>query len=199
LPAALLERRPDVRQAEAQLMAANAQIGVAEAAMLPGLTINARAGATQILVGPGNDSTFAQVQGLLGQVLPFLGGAQLRHEAGAARADWRAAVATWQGAVLNALAEVADALSAVHSTTAVRQALEAQVAALRDAVALSRDRFVNGLANYLEVVEAQLQLLPAELNLARARAAELTAIVTLYRTLGGGWATEEPKKTAKAQ
>ncbi len=194
VPGALLERRPDIRQAEARLVSANAQVGAAYAARLPQLTLSLTGGLESSSLGElfsGGAVTYAA--GLLGSFLaPIFNGAQLTHRYRAQQASFRAAVALYRGAVLNALSEVSSLVVAGEKLRESRIELEKLVSARREAVTLSHDRFTNGVASYLEVVNAEQNLFPAELQLAQTIGAQFVVEAQLYRALGGGWRAAAP-------
>jgi len=191
LPAGLLERRPDVLQAEQNIVAANALVGVAIADFLP------RIGLTTLYGGQSSElenvvksaGTVWSIGAALSGPL-FQGGRLYYAYKGnvAAREETRLA---YEKTVLNALAEVSNALVSRQKFAASQVELERQVVALNNAVRLSTVRYTDGLAGYYEVVDSQQQLFPAEIALARTRLNELTSFVQLYRALGGGWRAEE--------
>ena len=187
LPASLLERRPDVVQAEQLLVAANADVGVARALFFPAVSLTGFLGALSgdlaSLLG-----TSGGVWTAGGSLLqPVFHGGRLRHNLEAARARFEAAVAEYQKAALNGYREVANALIAIQKLGQVRQRRLEGVAALRDAADLSRERYASGLATYFEILEADQQLFQQQLLVAQARGTELQARADLYRALGGGW------------
>jgi multidrug efflux system outer membrane protein len=192
LPAALLERRPDLRQAEARLIAANAQVGAVFAEYFPHLTLSAHGGAESTSLGTlltSGAATFGI--GLVANwLMPLLNGAQIRHRHRAQQANWCALVATYQQTLLAALAEVADALATLDQLREQRLQLTAEVRARSESVTLAKERFRNGVASYLEVVQAEQNLLPAEFSLAQTIGAQFVATTQLYRALGGGWQSE---------
>ncbi len=187
LPAALLERRPDVVQAEQVLVAANANIGAAKALFFPAISL------TGFLGGISGDlTTFLGGDGAVwslspGLLQPVFQGGRLRRNVEAAQARFDAAVAAYQKAALNSYREVANALVTIQKLADVRVQRQVGVAALRDASDLSRSRYDSGLANYIEILSADQQLFEQELLLAQTRGAELRARAELYRSLGGGW------------
>ena len=194
MPASLLERRPDVRQAEEAVMSANAEVGAAFAAMLPGLTFNGNVGVQASQLGhlfTGNAVTFL-VSGVFNELFPFLNGAQNLHRWRGQEAAFVAAVVDYRRAVLTALQEVADALAAIRSYRQMRVELEAQVAAQVESVRLAKERFTTGVASYLDVVQAEQNLFPTELTLARTIGLQFTVLAQLYRALGGGWQVPPP-------
>jgi multidrug efflux system outer membrane protein len=187
LPSALLERRPDVKGAEDLLVAANADIGAAKALFFPNFSLTSTLGsATRDLSNIADRR--AAVWSVAGGVLqPVFQGWRLFYNYEATKFRFEQAVAEYQRAAQNGFREVADALVTVEKLRDVRAELEASVQALANAARLSRLRYDTGLANYLEILIADQQLFDQELLLARARGAQLNAVVQLYRTLGGGW------------
>jgi outer membrane protein, multidrug efflux system len=187
LPASLLERRPDVLQAEQLLVAANADVGVARALFFPALTLTGLLGAISgdvaTLLG-GSGGVWQASPGLL---QPIFTGGRLRRNLEAARATVDEAAAEYQKAALNAYREVADALIRIQKLAEARAQRELGVAALEDASTLARSRYESGLASYLEILTADQQLFVEQLRLAETRGAELRARADLYRALGGGW------------
>ena len=187
LPSELLERRPDVKAAEDLLVAANADIGAAKALFFPNFSLTSTLGsATRDLSNIADRR--AAVWSVAGGVLqPVFQGWRLFYNYEATKFRFEQAVAEYQRAAQNGFREVADALVTVEKLRDVRAELEASVEALANAARLSRLRYDTGLANYLEILIADQQLFDQELLLARARGAQLNAVVQLYRTLGGGW------------
>lgn len=191
LPAALLERRPDVLRAEQNVVAANAQVGVAIGNFLPRVGLSSLYGGQSteienIVKKSGNVwSIGAAVTG------PLFQGGRLYYGYKFDVAAWEEALLAYEQTVLNALAEVSNTLVARQKFVAANVELERQVLALQDAVSLSNQRYAGGLANYYEVLEAQQELFPAENALARNRLNAVLSVVQLYRALGGGWQAEE--------
>jgi multidrug efflux system outer membrane protein len=187
LPASLLERRPDVVEAEQLLVAANADVGVAKAMFFPTISL------TGFLGGVSGDvftllGSSGGVWSLGGGLLqPVFEGGRLRRNLDAARASFDEAVAQYQKAALNGYREVANALVTIQKVADVRVQREAGVVALQDAADLARSRYQSGLASYYEILEADQQLFQQELLLAKARGTEFQARADLYRALGGGW------------
>lgn len=191
LPSSLLERRPDVRAAERRLMAANAQIGVAEASFFPRFDLTGFLGfastdLTRIAAGGASDMLFGAA-GTFGYTAPILGGERLKANLATAKAEHKAATLLWKRAGLTALREVNDALVQVQKTAEAHTAREAQAEALRRAVEKADQRYRGGVANYLEILTAQEQLLAADLAATQAKGQQFLALVALYRALGGGW------------
>ncbi|HEX2570183.1 MAG TPA: efflux transporter outer membrane subunit [Polyangia bacterium] len=194
LPGSLVERRPDLRQAEAGLIAANAQVGAAFAQFFPQFVFNASGGVESASLS----TTFTTAAATFGVslvvnwLIPLLNGYQIKHRYRAQQANWRALVAAYRQTVLNALAEVSNALIAVQKLREQRTQLEAEVRARNESVELAKVRFRNGVASYLEVVQAEQNLFPAELQLAQTIGAQFVAMTQLYRALGGGWQLPPP-------
>jgi multidrug efflux system outer membrane protein len=190
VPAALLERRPDVVEAEQLLHAANADVGAAKALFYPTISLTGSVGAvsgdlTDLLKG---DSVIWSIGANLFQ--PIFNAGRIRGNYDAARARFDRALAEYQQTAINAYREVADALIAIQKLAAVRVEQEAGVLALRDASQLSRERYDIGLSSYLEILIADQELFERELDLATTRGSEMRALAQLYRALGGGWQPE---------
>ncbi|HEV8711296.1 MAG TPA: efflux transporter outer membrane subunit [Candidatus Binatia bacterium] len=187
LPSQLLERRPDILQAEQTLVAANARVGVAEANFFPrvGLTSlygGASADVENVVKGSGN------IWSVAGQLAgPILQGGQIFENYQAALAQWEQAKLQYEQTVIRAFQEVSNALTDQQKLAEVREEQTRAVTALRESVRLSTLRYTGGFANYFEVIEAQQQLFPAENTLAQVQRDQLIAVVELYRALGGGW------------
>ena len=190
LPAQLLERRPDVRQAEQLLVSANAEVGVATAAFFPTLSLTGLFGNVSPELGDllSKGKTWKFGAGLLGPI--FQGGA-LKRNRQAARARRDEARVQYEAAVTRSLAETSTALAARTKLVETERQRERTVQAYREAVRLATMRYRSGLSAYFEVLEAQQQLFPAEIQLAQTRRDQLIAVVSLYRAIGGGWRAEE--------
>jgi multidrug efflux system outer membrane protein len=187
LPSDLLERRPDVRAAEDLLAASNANIGAAKALFFPNFSLSAALGGASHDLSNILDKR-AQIWSVAGGVLqPVFQGWRIFFNYEATKARFDQALAQYERAVQNGFREVADALVSVEKLAELRAELERSVAALGNAARLSRVRYDTGLANYLEILIADQQLFDQEILLARARGAQLNAVVQLYRALGGGW------------
>ncbi|HXN35021.1 MAG TPA: efflux transporter outer membrane subunit [Opitutaceae bacterium] len=187
LPSALLERRPDVRQAEEVARAANAGIGVVVGGFLPRIGLSALLGA----VSPSLDAITSRRAGLwsvgAGATGPLFQGGGLRGQYDEAKAAWEEAKLRYQQAALNAFADVSSALVSRGRLSEKRAQEERAVGAYLEAVKLSTQRYSLGRASYFEVLQAQQLLFPAEVALAQTRRDELDSVVQLYRALGGGW------------
>lgn len=194
LPSSLLERRPDLRQAEAQLHAETARVGAAQANLFPKLSLTAALGLANPDLGALLSGQVVQWSygGVLGWLAPFLGREQLLAAVEAQNGRAAEVTAQYFAAVLNALREVDDALSALELVGKQVAALEAQVKAVMEQRALAESRYQSGVTSFLEVTTAEEAVLPAQLSLENARASRFTALVSLYRALGGGW--KSPKQ-----
>jgi multidrug efflux system outer membrane protein len=195
LPAALLERRPDVRQAEARLVSGNALVGAAYAALFPALSFSSSAGLQSASLSDLFTSgafTFG-LSVLINWLAPILNGAANAHRYRAQQATVVSLVAQYRRVVLGALADVSTALVAIDKLRDVRVALTESVRARFESVALAKTRFNNGVASYLDVTQAEQNLFPAEIQLAQTIGLQFVALSQLYRVLGGGWQMEEPQ------
>jgi multidrug efflux system outer membrane protein len=198
LPSSLLERRPDIRQAESQLAAATARIGVARADFFPRVQLSGALGAGGLMV---NGSWFGPtgVLQLLPQVtLPIFNRGRVRAGVGSAEARAMEAAVRYEQTIQQAFREVSDALVEHRKRREFRVEQERLVESLRDAARLANIRYQGGVTSYLEVLDTERQLFDAELLLAQAQRDELLGVVRLYRALGGGWATEEPTDQSKS-
>jgi multidrug efflux system outer membrane protein len=186
LPSDLLERRPDLRQAEQELVAANAEVGVAVADYFPRISLTAAFGglAPELSELFGDGKRWSVGAGFL---TPVFQGRRLQNQHRAAVARWEQARVLYEQSVSNAFAEVSTALVAYRKLADVERELALAVAGHREAVELSNSRYLSGLSDYFEVLQAQRQLFPAENALAQTRFARLATLVQLYRALGGGW------------
>jgi outer membrane protein, multidrug efflux system len=187
LPATLLERRPDVRQVEQQLVSANARIGVVKAEFFPKLSLTALLGTAspEISALTGGSATIWAVAGMFSG--PLLNAGRTLGAYRATIAQWEQARLSYEQTVLGALREVSDALTALAKLNDAEAAQDVAVKALEEAVEHATDRYRQGLANYFEVLEALQQLYPAQNTLALIRLNRLLAYAQLYRALGGGW------------
>ena len=187
VPSQLLERRPDLIEAEQILVASNAREGQALADYFPRIGLTALAGSVstelddRLTSGTGFWSIGASAAGRL-----FTFG-RTTYTWKATQAASDASRAAYGGTVLEALREVSDGLTAREKLVTVRTEQESAVAALRESVDISQTRYRGGLSTYLEVLDAQQQPYPAEFDLARTHRDQLLVVVRLYRALGGGW------------
>lgn len=191
IPSTLLERRPDLVEAEQGLVAANARVGESIANFLPriGLTTFYGRQSNELSEFLDGGSRAWSVAGTL--TGPIFQGGRIWSLFQASKAEREAATRLYDQRVLVALREVSDALVAWERLAVARTAQARAVAAYREAVRLSNVRFWGGLATYFEVLTAQELLFPAELRLARIELARLQALVRLYKALGGGWSLDE--------
>jgi multidrug efflux system outer membrane protein len=187
LPTSLLERRPDVKEAEQFLVASNADIGAAKALFYPTINLTGFLGGVSgdlVSFLGGSGGVWSAGAGLL---QPIYQGGRLRRNAEAVQARFDQAVAGYQKAALNGYREVSNALVTIQKLAEQRIQYEAGVTVLLDASDLSRARYDAGLASYIEILTADDDLFQQQLRLAQTRGAELRARAELYRTLGGGW------------
>ena len=192
LPSALLERRPDIRQAEQLLRSANAQVGVAEANFFPQLTLTALFGRVSpelSMLTAGSANAWSAAASLAG---PIFHGGQLRSQYRQAKAARDQAVLQYQATVLNAFQEVSTALVAREELAKARLEQTRAVAAYQEATRIATERYRHGQASYYEVLQEQQLLFPAENALALTQLNQLIAVVQLYRALGGGWQEKAP-------
>jgi len=187
LPSQLLARRPDIEQAEAQLKAANANIGVARAQFFPQLSLSASAG----VGGDSFPSIFSAgsraIYGLGQLAQPIFEGGKLRGQLNLSREQEQEMLLTYQKTVIGAFRDVSNALIALNKQRANRIEQEKLVTAAQDATRLARIRYQGGATNYVEVLTTDSTLLSAQLNLVTAQQQEALALVQLYGALGGGW------------
>jgi NodT family efflux transporter outer membrane factor (OMF) lipoprotein len=192
LPATLLDRRPDIRQAEEVLVAANAQIGAAKALYFPTFSL------TGILGLESDDlkdfiSASARTWSIgVGILQPIFNAGRIRSFNEAAAARHLQTLASYEQVIQTAFREVSDALIGYRKTREQRVQQELLVEALADSAALANTRFLGGIDSYLQVLDAERQLFDAELELSRVQANELLNIVQLYKALGGGWQPDQP-------
>ena len=187
LPSSLLERRPDIRQAEEQLVAANAEIGVARAAYFPDVSLSGSGGfqssaLTNLFSGPAGAWSFGAS---LAQ--PIFTGGRLRSGVRLAEAQQQTATLFYQQSIQEAFRSVSDALVAYRKTREFRTQQELLFESAKDAARLSQMRYTGGATGYLEVLTNETNAFSAELGLVQARLNELLALVQLYEALGGGW------------
>jgi len=188
IPASMVSRRPDVRASEMALKSANARVGVAQGSMYPVLSISATGGLNSFkssnwFTMPA--SLFGTVAGNLAQ--PVLNQRRLQTQLEVARVQREQAVIRFRQSVLNAVGEVSNALVRLEKLDSQQRIAAERVQTLQQAVHNAGMLFRSGLADYLEVITAQSNALQAELVLADIRRQRLSAMVELYRALGGGW------------
>jgi multidrug efflux system outer membrane protein len=187
LPSSLLERRPDVREAEAQLHAATARIGVAKGDLFPKLIVTGDYGT----YSPNTDGLFkknSEIYQILGGVsMPIFTGGKVGKQVDVARARAEQSRYSYEQTVLTALREVEDAVAGVRASRNQVAAQQTQVDALRRALRLAEMRYQSGASSYLDLLDSQRSLFGAELSLAQVQGQQATAAITLYKALGGGW------------
>ncbi len=187
LPSRLLERRPDIRQAEAQVIAANAQIGVAKADYFPQISLTANGGfqssaLTSLFTGPAGLWNFG---GSLAQ--PIFAGGRIRSNVRSSEARQQEAALVYQQTIQQAFRGVSDALVEYRKDREFREQQEQLAFSAQDAARLSETRYRGGATSYLEVLTNETNYFNAELGLAQAQFNELLGLVRIYRNLGGGW------------
>ena len=187
LPSSLLERRPDIREAEAQLIAANAQIGVAKAAYFPDISLTATGGyqssaLTSLFTGPAGMWNFG---GSL--VQPLFAGGKIRSGVKYSEARQQEALLTYRQTIQQAFRGVSDALVEYRKDREFRQQQQQLALSAQDAARLSDVRYRGGAASYLEVLTNETNYFAAEQGLAQAQLNELVGLVRIFRSLGGGW------------
>jgi multidrug efflux system outer membrane protein len=190
LPSELLERRPDIRQAEQNLVAANANIGVAKAMFFPQISLlgsggaafgHSQFGGTRIPAPLGIGTYTAALS------QPIFEGGALRNNLRFAKSEDRQALIGYQQTIQRAFGDVSDALIGYDKNHSVRERQEQSVKDLQESVNVSLMRYRGGTSNYLEVLDSQRSLFNAELTLAQARNNEYQGLIQLYKALGGGW------------
>jgi len=187
LPSSLLERRPDIRAAEATLMAATANIGVAKAAYFPQISLTGFMGGqssqlANLFSGPGGSWNFGpQV------TLPIFNAGRVKSGVKFTEAQQRLALTQYQQSIKTAFREVSDELVEYRKVKEIRAQQESLVTTLQDRSRLAYLRYQGGVDTQLNALDADRDLFAAELNLAQTRRNELLALVQLYKALGGGW------------
>jgi len=192
MPAELLVRRPDIAASEALLAAANANVAVARAALLPSITLTGSAGyASSTLLALGSSSaTVLSIAAALAQ--PIFDGGQRRAAVDFSASRERELVEVYRAAILNGFADVESALAATGRTADQERYQEEAVREARRALSLAEIRYREGADDLLVVLDAQRTAFTTEDQLAQTRLARLQATVGLYRALGGGWTVPEP-------
>ena len=190
LPSALLERRPDILEAEQRLIAANAKIGVAKAAFFPQISLTGNFGAqslefSDLFVGASRIWTFGPAV-----TVPIFNAGRNQANLAVSRAQQEQALIAYEQTIQQAFREVEDALLSYHKTREVRTTRERLVNASREALQLAEFEYLNGQATSLDVLAAQREALNAEISLVQTRRDQLIAVVQLYKALGGGWNPE---------
>jgi multidrug efflux system outer membrane protein len=187
LPSQLLERRPDIQQAEQTLVAANAQIGIARAQFFPQLSITTSAGVGGNEFSNLFDVSGKTIYGIGSLTQPIFEGGKLRGQLKLSRETKEEMVLNYQKTIATAFRDVSNALIALNKQRVNREEQEKLVAAAQDATRLARLRYQGGATGYLEVLTTDSSLYSAELNLVNAQQGEAVTVVQLYSALGGGW------------
>jgi multidrug efflux system outer membrane protein len=194
LPSALLERRPDLRRVEQELVAANAQIGVAKSLFFPQLSLTGFLGkaSPELAALTAGTSTVWQAGGALTGPLFQGGKIYQNYKASVAQAEeakWR-----YEQSVIQAFQEVSTSLAALEKLAGAETEQVRSVKALEKSVQISNDRYLYGLSSYFEILESLQRLYPAQYTRAQIRLNRLLAYVQLYKALGGGWNLENPQQ-----
>jgi len=190
LPSSLLARRPDISQAEQNLISANAQIGVAKAAFFPQISLTGTGGGAV-----GRSTVFSSIVnsnigtwgGAAQLTQPIFTAGRLRGNLHSAESQQRQSLIAYKQAIQGAFRDVSDALISYQKYYEVRKAQEDTVQDLSDSVSTSLKRYRGGITTYLEVLDNQRSLFSAQLTLAQDRGNEFQSLVQLYKALGGGW------------
>lgn len=187
LPSTLLERRPDIRQAEQQLIALNAQIGVAKADFFPQISLTGAGGyqssaLSNLFTGPAGLWSFGG-----GLTQPLFAGGRIRNRLRFAEAQQQEAALSYQRTIQQAFREVSDALVGYRKNREFRGRQQQLTSSAEDATRLSNMRYSGGVTSYLEVLDSDTRHFTAQITLAQAQFNELRSLVQIYRALGGGW------------
>ena len=193
LPSTLLEARPDIRQAEQNLIAANAKIGIAKAALFPTISLTAGLGGESKDLGDVLKSAARIWNGGLSLNLPVFDSGRLSSKVDQASAAQKQLLASYERAVQNGFTEVNDALVNVRQNTEREAALNASQASASKALEIANNRYKSGYTGYLEVLDAQRVFNDTSLAYVQSRQARLTSTVELFKALGGGWVAAEVK------
>lgn len=187
LPSQLLDRRPDIREAEANLMAANADIGVARADFFPNISLTGTAGLESYALNSLFNTSAGLWNGVAAVTQPIFEAGALRSGMRLVRAQQDQMVLTYKQTIIDAFQQVSDALIAYQKDREFREQQERLTSAAADADRLSKVLYQHGGASYLQVITSETNYFAAELNLAQAKLNERLALVELYNALGGGW------------
>ena len=187
LPSELLDRRPDVREAEQQLISANAQIGAAKALYFPSISLTGAFGAMStalgdLFTGPARTWSFAA-----GLTAPIFNAGAIAGQVQQAEAGQRLALANYDKTVQAAFGDVEDALIVTQKSREILAAQQRQVTALADYRRLARLRYDNGYTSYIEVLDAERSLFEAQIAYTQQQDVVLTSLIGIYKAMGGGW------------
>ena len=198
LPSQLIDRRPDIRQAEQQLIAANANVGVAKARFFPAISLTGAFGrASNLLRGLVESGAQNVHTASLGVDVPIFTGGALTGNYEAARAQAEQAALAYRRTVLVALQEVSDALVSLDRNRAEVEGNRERARVSAESLRLAELRFRSGVISFLEVLDAQRQLFSAQLDLNASELNQRLSAVQLYRALGGGWKQREANQQAE--
>ena len=187
IPSQLLERRPDIQQAEAKLIAGNARIGVAKAQFFPNISLTSFGGSVSSQLNSVFDAKNSYWYASTSLTQPIFSGGRIRNNYRLSVAQQQEMILAYRNTILNALKDVSNSLVAYQETRGRRVELAAQVDSAADAVRLARLRYSGGNTSYLEVLTTDTDLYSAQLLLAQAQQQEAFSVVQLYVALGGGW------------
>jgi outer membrane protein, multidrug efflux system len=187
LPSALLDRRPDIRQAEQLLVAANARVGVAKSLFFPSISLTGAGGFQDYHLGNLIKTDGAVYSYGGGITMPIFNAGKLWANYKASKAQREAAILSYQRSIQEALRDVADSLVGYQKAKEYRAQREIFVTTLRDQLRLADMRYRGGVSSYLEVLDTERQALDAELSYAQAYLSELNSVIYVYKALGGGW------------
>ena len=193
LPSTLMETRPDIRQAEELMIAANANIAVAKAALYPSISLTANYGGESLVLGDVLKSAARIWTGGVTLNLPIFDAGKLNARIDQASAKQKQALASYEGAIQSAFREVNDALVNLRQNTEREQALYQGQQSAKKALDISENRYQSGYSSYIDVLDAQRTLNDAGLAYVQSRQARLIASVDLFKALGGGWKPELKK------
>jgi len=196
LPTELLTRRPDIRQAEQQLVSANAQIGVAKALLYPQVTLSGFAGGGSSTLSGSSIGPYGVFSLLPAITLPIFNAGRLQANVEFNEARAQEAALLYQQTLRQAFREVSDALVDIRKRQEFRQQQELLVGALSDASQVAKLRYEGGVSSYLEVLDTERQYFEAEIELVQAKRDESSSVVQLYKALGGGWQADAPAAAA---
>jgi outer membrane protein, multidrug efflux system len=187
LPSELLQRRPDIMQAEQDLAAATAHIGMAQAMRFPQFALTGQAGGAQLNISEMSFNPYATFVGAAALTAPLYNASALGYQVKVAEAKGNQAIAHYRKTILQAFQEVEDALISVQKTKEQQEAQEQQIQALESSLHLADLRYQGGRASYLDLLTAKRTLFDAELALVKTHRNQLVSVVKLYKALGGGW------------
>lgn len=197
LPSVLLERRPDIREAEQLLRSANALVGVAEADFFPDFSLTGLIGQVSPELGTITSGSAFAWQAAASLTGPLFHGGQLKAQYRQAKAARDQSALQYQQTVLNAFQEVSNALIAREKLALMREKQASAVAAYQEAARIAIERYRQGQSSYYEVLQEQQLLFPAETSLVQTEFNQLVAVVQLYRALGGGWNPADAQEVQK--